>query len=225
MPPIRTSEDRVGVLAEFYNQTSDALLDLAKTPWPERKTQCKLLGINPYIFRTMVDYSRYPEARKLNKLIRQCGRRIAGMKVLDFGCLVADYGVFLARRGAKVAVYDYIEEITFAAFRFTRENMPVELFHVPHNYKELMCSRNLVIFGEVLEHLDNPLQPLEACVDASVDFIFTSCFPLGDEAYFSHSGHSKSAQQQQPACLALLRKFYYEIAARKKARLWRRIVV
>jgi hypothetical protein len=181
--------------------------------------------VNQYIFRTMIDYTRYPQARRLRELLVSNGQQIAGLRVLDFGCLVADYGMHLAREGAHVAIYDRKEETEFAAFRFQREKLPVEVLAFPRLHSSLMAGRDLVVFGEVLEHVFTPLEILQACVDASVKYIFTSCYPFGNEDYFNLPGHRKAAQEQQPACLELLRANYREIAGHQNERLWWRLPV
>jgi len=219
----KTIESRLGVLSDYYQIDRSILADLAKIPHQKRKLLCAEMGVHPHIFRTMMDYTRYPDAIRLREMLLSLGVNIAGLNLLDFGCLASDYGIFFARLGSLVTIYDFKEEIAFAAFRIQREDLVVRVVCAPCNNLTLMAGKSLVIFGEVLEHIDNPLEILQACVASSVTYIFTSCYPFGDDAYFSLSGHSKAAQALQPECLMLLRRHYQEIRAFDKAVLWNRI--
>ncbi len=216
-------EDRIGVLAEYYGVEPGFLRALVNEPPSNRRLALQRQGINPYLFRTMVDYTRYPDAAQLHKMLRKLHQPIARLNILDFGCMVSDYGLYFARQGAAPVIYDTEEITKFAAFRFQREKFPVQIFHRPCAHRRLMAGRDLVIFGEVLEHLFNPLEPLAACIAESVRYIFTSHYPYGDDDYFKLRGHRASAQALQPACQALLRAHYREIPLYKSARLWARV--
>jgi len=214
-------EDRLGVLKAYYASAVDDLDELSKMSPAERRPICFEKGINPYVVRTMVDYSRYPQADLIYQSLLDNQERIDGLCVLDFGCLVSDYGIFFARRNARVSVYDQEEITRFVRFRFEREGLSVNSFAIPCELNQLMREVNLVIFGEVLEHLFDPLEPLKACIAQSVRYIFSSCYPLGDDQYFTLTDHQKSAQELQPDCLRLLNAHYTPIPLYKKAVLWK----
>jgi hypothetical protein len=172
--------------------------------------------------RTMADYDRYGQAWDLFTLLEKYDEDVAKLSVLDFGCLVSDYGMFFARRGARVSLYDTAEAIDFATFRFRQESLPVLAHALPTDGSVIMNGVDLVIFGEVLEHIENPLIQIQDCIDAGVKYIFTSCYPFGDEEYFQLSGHLKSAQELQPDCIRLLSTHYDANPSRDKTILWRR---
>jgi len=187
-----------------------------------RKPLCRELGVSPSIVRTMVDYTRYPQAEDVAELLLGAGEDIASLCVLDFSCLVADYAMFFARSTARAAVYDDDEAVTFAAFRFARANLPIEIFTIPKPGEALMAGRDLVIFGEVLEHLEDPLGPIRDCIGQGVRYIFTSCYPFGGEEYYGLSGHLKSAQELQSECIRLFIAHYDVLTSRDKSVLWKR---
>jgi hypothetical protein len=213
-------EDRLRVLMSYY-PASTQVAELAKLPAADRKPICVKNGINPHIVRTMVDYTRYPEAELIYQSLLKNNETVSGLRVLDFGCLVSDYGIFFARRNARVSVYDDDEATRFVKFRFEQEALPVNLVTIPCDYNHLMREIDLAVFGEVLEHLFDPLEPLQACIAQSVRYIFTSCYPFGDDKYFALTGHRKSAQDLQPECIRLLNAHYAPIPLRKKAVLWK----
>jgi hypothetical protein len=216
-------ENREEVLAAYYKVPVSVIAELALVPPEKRKELCKRHGINPQIFRTMVDYNRYGEASLIHEQMKRLGEPVAKLSVLDFGCLVADYGLYFARLGAKVAIYDRIQSATtFARFRFATEKKRVRVFPFPTDYAKLFKGRRLVIFGEVLEHMESPLEALQACAAQAVPYIFTSCYPFGSDKYFAMSGHLQSAQAQQPACIELLAANYVHWHLEKKAVLWQR---
>lgn len=218
-----TRANRLEILRRYYNLSEAVLSDITEVPYSDaRKQLCRSQGLDPYIVRTMVDYDRYFEASQVEKQLRHHREDIKGLRMLDFGCLVADYALYFARRGASVAIYDFDVPIEFARFRFMEENLSVEALTAPTPLPHLMESRQLVVFGEVLEHLDDPLAVLQACITCDVKYIFTSCYPFGDEEYFSLPGHSRLAQQQQVSTILLLKEHFFETVTHAKARFWTR---
>jgi hypothetical protein len=214
-------EDRKRLLCEFYNIPANVLDALVLLPHKEERRQaCRNAGIDPHIVRTMIDYDRYFEAGKICEELERRKVNLARMTILDFGCLVADYGIYFARKGASILVYDHGEYTRFAAYRFEREGRAIRVTNIPTEYSTLMKGQQLVVFGEVLEHMDDSFEALQACVEAGVEFIFTSCYPFGDKRYFALPGHSKEAQRIQPQCIDLLRKYYQGINIHRKARIW-----
>jgi 2-polyprenyl-3-methyl-5-hydroxy-6-metoxy-1,4-benzoquinol methylase len=214
-------ENRREILASYYQVPASSIAKLARVPHEQRKELCRPHGINPYIFRTMVDYTRYPEARRIHRKLKIFREPVEKFSVLDFGCLVADYGLYFSRLGARVAIYDKKDEaIQFARFRFAKEKRRVRAFPFPSDFNKMVKGRSLVIFGEVLEHVDNPLEILQSCVAQSVKYIFTSRYPFGDARYFALSGHSQAARAQQTACIKLLMGNYTHWILHDRAVLW-----
>jgi hypothetical protein len=219
----RKPESRRELLATYYKVPAALIAELAVIKPEKRKDQCKEHGITPQIFRTMMDYNRYREAGRIHRQLVVLDEPIKNLSVLDFGCLVSDYGMYFARLGAKVAIYDKRESaLKFARFRFAAEKLGVKSFPITTAYKPMAKGRDLVIFGEVLEHMDNPLEVLQACVAHKVKYIFTSHYPFGDDKYFALSGHSRIAEAQQPACIKLLDDNYTGWILHDRAMLWQR---
>lgn len=214
-------EDRLGVVARYYDLPLTTMQTIADLGKDARKPVCQDLGLSPSIVRTMVDYDRYPQARDILDAMLLLREDVATFTVLDFGCLVADYAIFFARLGARAAIYDGEEEVKFAQFRFADAELPLITYTIPTSGDVLMGGKTLVIFGEVLEHLENPLLPIKDCIKSSVKYIFTSCYPFGDEEYYGLSGHLKSAQALQSDCIRLLIENYDAIPLRDKTVLWK----
>ena len=74
-----------------------------------------------------------------------------------------------------------------------------------------LASCNQTVFGEVLEHLTNPLDLLTDCVQ-HVRWIVTSSYPLShaDEYWTRYPDHTDEARHQQPDCLQLLLQSHCE---------------
>jgi hypothetical protein len=122
-----------------------------------------------------------------------------------------------------LSIYDREEYIKFASYRYQCESLFAKKNLVPTPYEELFKDINMVIFGEVLEHLHDPLAPIKACVDFSVSWIYTSCYPFGDEKYYALPGHTAEAHRSQVECLRVLRKNFVEIDTSRSSRLWKRL--
>lgn len=218
------NEDRIQSVKEYYAGVADILLPILALPHgPEKSATCRANQIDPGIIRTMLDYSRYYEAKYVEKALSSVGVAIPGLRMLDFGCLVSDYGLYFARRGASVAIYDNETAINFAEFRYAREGFQPLTYRMPTSYDELFRGRELVVFGEVLEHVNDPVVIAKACIDSGVHYMFTSCYPYGDDKYFALPGHSKKAQQQQGEFIELMETYYQPTITHDKARFWRRI--
>jgi hypothetical protein len=220
---IESKTHRIKVLMAYYGATRELLLQIASLLPSDRVAPCRQHKIDRHILRTMLDYDRYRECRSINALLLKNGEDISKFRILDFGCLVSDYGIYFARLKADVTAYDERKIIQFVRFRFKSENLYVKGVAIPADYDELFKDKDLVVFGEVLEHLDNPSEPIQSCITQSVRYIFTSCYPFGDDAYFSLPGHRKSAQALQPHCIKMLLNHYNYIPIRKKAVLWRKL--
>lgn len=210
---------RKTLFAEYYNVSDKMIDDLLKCPADQRKTLCWEQEVNPYIFHTLFDYNAYQPCyevyRHLDAIID-----FQNISVLDYGCLVSDYGFFFGMLGSKISICDFKEYVDFASFRLSRHNIAHKVHYAPTPYSIVTEDIDMAIFGEVLEHLDDPLELLEACVENSVSLIYTTCYPFGDDAYFNLTGHSKEAQRQAPDSLALLRRNFHEIKFDKFRRLW-----
>ena len=154
-----------------------------------------------HLQRMLFAYTRYPEAESVLAHLPPDGGR-----VLDFGCGVGDYGVSFARRGWDVAFCDVPGILDFVEFRCQHEDITGEFVPAPDNRTVEFPGFDVSVFGEVLEHLTNPLELLTACVQ-HVRWIITSSYPLphSDEYWTRYPDHTDEARQQQTTCLNLLR--------------------
>lgn len=213
---------RIEFIAKYYEKRISIISRWARQlASPERMEMVKSNGVHPYVFRTMVDYTRYREAATIIMELSLRNISISGLRVLDFGCLVSDFGLMLARKGAIVSIYDHDKEaLNFAEARYIAENLPVMKIPSDAPHIDIIGGQDLVVFGEVLEHLFDPYSLLHQCSTAKIKYIYSSCYPFGDQAYFDHSGHRKSAQEQQQQCISLLRDNYEEVDLGRKAHLW-----
>lgn len=176
-----------------------------------------------------VDYSRYYEADLVRNAMSQEGEDLTKLKVLDYGCGAGDYGMEFARRGAKVDFYDYPRATQFVAYRLGLEHLdngtPVSADHTPFKkFHETLGNYDLIIFGEVLEHLHNPLAILKACNLLKVKYIFTSSYPYRssdpDDPYWHNHDHDDAARLLQPECREVLENNYTYQKYSGELRLW-----
>ena len=166
-----------------------------------------------HLQRMLFAYTRYPEAEAALSHLPHAGGR-----VLDFGCGVGDYGVSFARRGWTVTLCDIPEVLEFVRFRCEYETIKAVFAESLAEFRGF----DAVVFGEVLEHLTNPLELLTACVK-HVRWIVTSSYPLphSDEYWTRYADHTDEARQQQPACLNLLRSHCESRRARGMLCVWK----
>jgi 2-polyprenyl-3-methyl-5-hydroxy-6-metoxy-1,4-benzoquinol methylase len=211
---------RKNLLAEYYGVSVSIIESLVVVNYKERNELCWEAGINPYIFRTLCDYNRYTESFSVFNYLFSEKIEFTGLKVLDFGCLVSDYGYFFGMLGSVITFCDFQEYIDFADFRLGKANINRVKVLAPADIDSLIKGQDLTIFGEVLEHLEDPYSVLKCCIVNRVKCVFTSCYPYGNESYFSLSGHTKSAKEQSQICINLMRDNYKEIDMGKLARLW-----
>ena len=170
--------------------------------------------------RTMCVYNRYFEANHVVDELKKQKIDFSKIKALDFGCACGDYGITLARSGATSDYHDVEEAaMDLAAYRCSLENLPHKKV-VDYS----MSDYNLVIFGEVLEHIDDPLELLQKCKDANVNWILTSSYPYRsddpEESYWKKEGHTEAARLAQIPCRALLESNYNYIRFDGQLRLW-----
>jgi len=169
----------------------------------------------PEVRHNFVDYDRYHEARLIATELLKREINLDEISVLDYGCCAADYGIFFARRGSLVHCVDIDNNaLAFAKWRFAREDMT---FGEQRDY-------DLIIFGEVLEHLENPLEVMKKYTDTNTSFIFTSSYPMRssnpEDSYWKGRGHTEAAREQQAKCRKLLESLYEGVNLGGEMRLW-----
>ena len=210
---------RINLFSTYYNIIQEEIEALIKIPKSQRAEPCLEKGVNRFILRTLFDYNRYPECYLLHNFLSQ-RFEFKNKNLLDFGCLVSDYGFYFGMLNMHVTLCDFEEHVDFAEFRLSRANIKSVKRNTPADYMEVTKDQDLAIFGEVLEHLTDPHLLLESCVKNNVKYIFTTMYPYGDEHYFNLPGHTKEAKEQAPKCIDLLRKNYQENRLMNRLTVW-----
>lgn len=177
-------------------------------------------------------YERYHEASLIrNNLLGE----LAQLRILDYGCGVGDYGILLLREGTKqVDFYDFPRALKLVEYRLslptswgsdstTQDSL---LINPDIGQKPNFLDYDLIIFGEVLEHLENPKHILKNVALANVNYIFTSSYPYRsedpDDPYWSNHDHGDEARLQIPDCKKILESNYSFVKFDGELRLWRR---
>ncbi|MEM0952362.1 MAG: class I SAM-dependent methyltransferase [Cyanobacteria bacterium P01_H01_bin.74] len=118
-----------------------------------------------YTARMQLAYTRFPVAYKLlryfNALYPKKKRR--AVRVLDYGCGVGDYGLAFALHGYSVTLLD-IEggNLDFAKWRFEKRSLPHQVIAAnEENLYPSLGEQTIVLSGEVLEHVRDPLTVLK----------------------------------------------------------------
>ena len=219
-----TEENRENVLLEIYPKLDETKLKkIISFGSPETGKPRSILGdrakyadqfeVNSSILRLMIDYDRYDEA---NSLVKYFHNKIdfLKMRVLDFGSGAGDYGVLFAKLGCQVTFYDFTDLLICPQVRCKRLNLNAS-FKICPDETILNEKYDLIIFSEVLEHIDDPLTILKDC---KTKFIFSTAYPYIPEVtdYFNHTGHSALAQKAAKSCRDFLSKNYTYINLEKR---------
>jgi len=186
-----------------------------------------------HLVHPWLDYDRYRYSNKIITTLKEKGEDFSKLVVVDYGSGVGDYGFDFGRNGAEVYFYDNDTYCNFVKFRYEKEEKKFTCHVVYINsgnfFKDMVLGDpkriTVAIFGEVLEHLENPLEVLQQFVDNKTKYIFTSSYPFRNDDpnddYWKHPGHVHDLpRQQQPACRELLFKHYNRIQYNGEASLW-----
>lgn len=167
--------DRLAELAEFYNlseeeasqvasvQDKDALEDVFQNVTNDEGLfkdyqDAALL----YTARLQLAYTRFPQAVKLVKHINSVYLpwQRNNVKVLDYGCGVADYALAFATQGYKISICDIKGgNLDFAEWRFKKRGIAINtLAATQADPFPQLKSYDVVLSGELLEHVRDPLQ-------------------------------------------------------------------
>jgi hypothetical protein len=124
-----------------------------------------------YTARLMMAYTRFPTAWKLVQFVNSYyppGKR-GNVRVLDYGCGAADYGLAFAVQGYRVTICD-IEggNLDFAQWRFAQRNIPVNVLPIrDEDMYPTLPEHDIVLSGELFEHIREPflvLKNIHACL-------------------------------------------------------------
>lgn len=179
--------------------------------------------------RMFLDYSRYFEANLLINWFKDNNIPL-DFTVLDYGCGVGDYGISFLRHDAKqVVFFDYPRAVKFVKYRLSNEgfDVPQAIIADADEWKiDDFQKFDMIIFGEVLEHLDNPAAVIAECNRAAVKYIMTSSYPYRtddpDDPYWNNHDHDDDARIQQPECRKILEDNYNYVKFDGELRLWTR---
>lgn len=111
-----------------------------------------------YVNRLMLRYHLYGIGEKIEKAVRT-SKDIKRLRVLDYGCGVADASVWLALNGAKVTIVDLQDKkFDFAKWRFAKRKLKVEAIGAVETEKPVRLRGlfDVIIMAEFLEHVRNP---------------------------------------------------------------------
>ncbi len=220
-------EDRLNELAEFYQIPASQVLsdrsDESKIAIHSEafssgvETDTKLLnGYRQARYasntRHMLAYTRFKQAvvllRFFNSLYPPARRK--NINVLDYGCGVSDYGLAFAVHGYNVTISD-IEggNLDFAKFRYQRRKLPVQTIAITESqmYPDL-GNQQIVLSGEVLEHIRNPVQLLKNIKNAlsSKGYLWHSGYP--EDSREVGGSHLQEAADLRDDAIALLREHF-----------------
>lgn len=187
-------------------------------------------GMHHRIVKHMfTEYQRYHEAGLIEKALALQHIDLKNLKILDYGCGVGDYGIYLLRAGAKQAdFYDFPRSTQLVSYRLETEGLTNwKVIDADKDEHPNFLDYDLIIFGEVLEHLEDPRMILTMCVGCQVDYVFTSSYPYRSEdpedPYWSNHDHDDKARLQIPHCKRLLEDNYTYTKFDGELRLWSRI--
>jgi 2-polyprenyl-3-methyl-5-hydroxy-6-metoxy-1,4-benzoquinol methylase len=171
-----------------------------------------------------LNYNRYAEAAYILQGLYRFHEPLSKLKILDFGCGVGDYGTFLLRAGAKqVDFFDFPRAVNFVGFRLENEGL-TNWKVIDADQQQVEWDYDLVIFGEVLEHLPDPAETISLAIGNRTRIIFTSSYPYRsedpEERYWSNGDHSERARQLIPTCKRLLEEHYSFVKFEGENRLW-----
>ena len=167
----------------------------------------------------MLRYTRYDKSTVLvyyfNKIYRKSNRN--HVKVLDYGCGVADYALSFGIYGYHITLSD-IEGgvVEFAKWRCKKRNLKYDFIpiKVSNMYPEL-GQQDIIIAGEVLEHIRDPLRTVQAFHNAlpSGGYLWVSGYPYKERRI--STGHLKEAFYARESVLEYLNDNFRQISIPK----------
>jgi 2-polyprenyl-3-methyl-5-hydroxy-6-metoxy-1,4-benzoquinol methylase len=119
-----------------------------------------------YTLRLMLSYERYSWITDyLDFIIKDSGKNLSELKVLDYGCGVSDIGLFLSSFGAKVTIADLDNKrFDFVVWRFKKRGFNPETIRITETETYIDLPENkfdLIIATNFFEHVRDPLTVLK----------------------------------------------------------------
>lgn len=176
--------------------------------------------VQAHMSRMMLHYSRYQRAfrvvRTFSNVLDADKRK--NLRILDYGCGVADYGLVFALFGYDVLICDIDSpKLDFAKERFKYRGLKVQAVPIDGTTKYPDFSQtDAVVTAELLEHLANPLEALEHIhIGLPKDgLLWFSDFPMAEKSVGGE--HTESAAALRESCVAYLEKNFVRLADEQK---------
>jgi len=228
---LNLNDDRRNEVLDFCNiseETMDRLLEEEKEsaqssskPVLDLSDDKKLLdryvvGAERQAVSHMLRYTRYDKSIELvyyfNQKYRKNERK--QIKVLDYGCGVADYALSFGVYGYHVTLSD-IEGgvVEFAKWRFDKRNLKYDFIPVnENNMYPAFGQQDIIVAGEVLEHIRDPLRTVRAFHNAlpSNGYLWVSAYPYREKRV--GGGHLKEAFDAREGVLEYLNNNFKKIS-------------
>ena len=214
-------EDRKREIAEYYNTTPERITEIHNGPdqhefFDDITTDKKLLSA--YQARSkratvshMLSYNRFDQEFCVLKF---CNKKYGlknrdSVRVLDYGCSIADYGLIFAIAGYSVTLCDISSgNINVGKWRFDKRRLSYNFIEVGlSNLYPKIEMMDLVIAGEVLEHIRNPKLVVENIYNGlrPDGYFWTSGYPVTDpEIGKNHPDHLVEAARMREEVLTFL---------------------
>lgn len=218
-------EDRKREIAEYYNLDGNEIESILNGSnyhhlFSDVSTEKKLF--NAYRMRkkiaTMSLLLRYTRFDHAIHLINHLNSSVpldfrSDTKVLDYGCGVADYGLAFALHDYSVSLCDISDStLDFCQWRFRKRNLTCKLYPIDeHNLYPQINNYSLIIAGEVLEHLRNPLVAIKNIHKGLLDCgeFWTSGYPITKhEINNNHPDHLEEAADQRNEVLNFVSLYF-----------------
>jgi len=163
----------------------------------------------------MLRYTRYDKSIELvyyfNQKYKKNERK--QIKVLDYGCGVADYALSFGVFGYQITLSD-IEGgvVEFAKWRFDKRNLKYDFVPVnENNMYPVFGQQDIIIAGEVLEHIREPLRTVQTFYNAlpSGGYLWVSAYPYREKRV--GGGHLQEAFDARGDVLQFLNSNFRKI--------------
>jgi SAM-dependent methyltransferase len=159
----------------------------------------------------MLSYTRFPEAYAIVKYFNSVYRKTKrhSLNVLDYGCSIADYGLALACNGYNVTLCDIKDgNIEIGKQRFEKRHLKYSTITVSlHNLYPQFSNIDIVVAGEVFEHLRDPLTVVKNIYNGlnNNGYLWVSSYPVIEaELGEKHPDHLPEAAELRLDVLSFL---------------------
>lgn len=163
-------------LFPLKNISLEKLYDIIKNSY-YYTTMLTAIGNN--WFQSILDFDNYEEVSPVG-LISDVNKEKENIKILDYGCGAAKYGLNLALKGYDVTLADIPHpHFQFMKFLCEKYNVKVKFYDVPCSNEMVFPEKyDYIINTEVMEHCDEPVMVLKSLNDAMKDdgIMFLSTF-------------------------------------------------